>query len=158
MVKRVTDDIGNLRMNKAISALMEWTNALQRSPAVSIEHLSTLALLVSPIAPHLGEELGSRLFGLEHARAGSVIAMPWPTFDPGQTVEHLVKVPVQVNTKIRAVIEVEVAVDEDSLVRLAKDAVSAQLAGQYIVRTIVKMDPVPQIVSFVAREGMDQPS
>ena len=62
-VKHVTDDISNLRMNKALSELMKWTNVLQKQPAVNLEQLRVLALLVSPFAPHLGEELACRFSG-----------------------------------------------------------------------------------------------
>ena len=84
--------------------------------------------------------------------------MPWPDYDPKLMMEETVKVPVQVNTKTRAVIDVAATIDEESLVRMAMDAVARQLAGQDIVRTIVKKDPWPEIVSFVIRPSATSPS
>ncbi len=150
-IKRVTDELTALQMNKAIAGLMEWTNALQKQASVSPEQLRTLILLVSPFAPHLGEELASRLLTDEWAKAGSVLDLPWPQFDPGLVVQDMVKVPIQVNSKTRAVVEVVPDVDEDVLVQLASESVSRHLDGLEIVRTIVKRDPVPQIISFVAK-------
>jgi leucyl-tRNA synthetase len=150
-IKRVTEELADLRMNKAIALLMEWTNALQKQPAVSSQQLGTLAMLVSPFAPHLGEELASRIFGEAFTTAGSVLGLPWPQFEESLARDEVLKVPVQVNSKTRAVIEVEPGLDEEALVSQASAAVAKQLDGMEIIRTIVKRDPVPRIISFVVK-------
>lgn len=152
-IQRVTDDIQRLRMNTALAAIIEFTNALQRRPTVTLQQLRTLVLLVSPFAPHLGEELAARLFPDEHAKHGSAIRFSWPRFDPSMLKADEVVVPVQVNGKKRGAVTVPIGVDEATLLDAARREpnVARMLEGRTLVRTVAVMKPAPKIVSFVVR-------
>jgi leucyl-tRNA synthetase len=109
-IKKVTGDIETLRLNTAVSAMMILVNHLAKLPVVPVEAARSLALIVSPFAPHLGEELWARLH--PDAPARSLAYEPWPTFDPELVRDEVVEIGVQVNGKLRGTISLAVDADE----------------------------------------------
>ncbi len=96
-IQRVTDDLEGMRFNTSIAAMMEFTNFLTKTlPVRPRKVLETLVLLLSPLAPHLAEELWQAL-GHEKTLAYE----PWPAYDPALTKADEIEVPVQVNGKLR---------------------------------------------------------
>ena len=145
-MKKVTEDIENMSFNTAISAMMVFTNHLQTlKNEVPREAAESLALMVSPFAPHLGEECWSLL-----GHDNSLAYAPWVKHDESLCVDDTVKMGVQVNGKARGEIEVAVDVDQDSAVALAwqQEKVKAQLDGKDIKKIIF----VPgRILNFIAK-------
>ncbi len=113
-IKRVSESMDILHFNTAISALMEFLNEAEGKP-VSAETAKTVARLLSPIAPHLAEELWETLGG-----KGFVIDAEWPTFDPKLLKTATVTLAVQVNGKVRGQIEVASDAAEKDVVAAAK--------------------------------------
>ena len=99
----------------------EMTKASQRTRAV----IEPFILLLTPFAPHVAEELW-RL--LEHQP--SVSQQPWPTFDPALTVSERVTIPIQVNGKLRAKLEVALEVSREEVERLARAEAAEWLQGK----------------------------
>ncbi|HVU17500.1 MAG TPA: leucine--tRNA ligase [Candidatus Didemnitutus sp.] len=132
-IKKVGDDIEGLRFNTAISQMMILVNALQKEPVLPRAAIRSLLQLVAPFAPHLGEELWSRL-----GEKGSVAAAPWPTFDPAKLVASTITIVFQVNGKHRGEAQVPVGVTEADLVKLAQEhpKVAPHLGGKPIKRSI----------------------
>jgi leucyl-tRNA synthetase len=154
-IGRVTEDIERFQFNTAISAVMELVNAgmdYRRDVAAGSRDLAllrevgeTVTQLLSPIAPHMGEELWREVLG----RAGSVHRSEWPAFDPSAVVMDEIEIPVQVNGKVRDRLTVSVDIDEESLkaAALALPKVAAHLAGLTVRKVVV----VPgKLVSVVA--------
>jgi len=131
-VKKVGEDIEGMRFNTAISAMMILVKHLGGLPAVPRQAARTLALLVSPFAPHLGEELWSRLGG-----TASLAHEPWPSFDPALVKDDVVEIGVQVNGKLRGV--VELAVDASQETALAAAHASANVASHLEGKTVKKV-------------------
>ena len=134
----VDADMENLRFNTAISKLIELNNALTQhvnsagtSPR---EVVSAMAQMVSPLCPHIGEELWRRL-----GNDSTVTYEPFPAADPNLLVEDSVEVPVQVNGKVRSRISVAPDADEAAhlAAALADEKVIAALDGKQPVKTIV---------------------
>ncbi len=143
----VTDRIENFKFNTAIAALMEYLNAL--SAGVSDEDLHTLALLLSPFAPHLAEEMGERL-----GQRGFVSSQPWPKADPALVAENAVEYPVQINGRLRDRVSVPVGTGPAAVLSAAKalPRVKEALNGQ----TILKEIHVPgRMVNFVIASGKE---
>jgi len=95
-VKKLTHDYEALSFNTAISALMVLTNHLGALAEVPKAAAETLALLIAPMAPHLGEELW-KSFG----HPASLAYAAWPSYDEALTVDDVIELPVQVNGKVR---------------------------------------------------------
>jgi leucyl-tRNA synthetase len=142
-IKRVTLDIEGLRFNTAISAMMILVKHLGGLKEVPREAARTMALLVSPFAPHLGEEIWERL-----GYPPSLARAAWPEFDPTLVKDDIVEIGVQVNGKLRGTITLPVDADE-AMARekaLAEDRVRAHIEGKIIKKFIYVKG---KIVSFI---------
>ncbi len=142
-IQRVTDDLERLSFNTATAALIEMNNALVSLDVVPRAIAEPFVLMLSPLAPHVSEELWHR-FG-HHA---SLAYVPWPAYDENYLQEDTVKIPIQVNGKVRGTIEVAADASKDEVLSLAKsdDSVARYLAEKALKREIY----VPgKIVNFV---------
>jgi leucyl-tRNA synthetase len=136
-IQKVTHDIETLRFNTAISALMILVRHLGGLATAPRDAARTLALLVSPFAPHIGEEMWSRLRD-RGAPVESLAYEPWPEFDPALVRDDVVVIGVQVNGKLRGTVTLPVDADE-ALARetaLAEERVKSHLAGKAIKKFI----------------------
>jgi leucyl-tRNA synthetase len=125
-IAQVTDDIENLRFNTAISALMillneAYTHYAQGDVKIPRELLSTMTLLLSPFAPHLGEEMWEML-----GHKNSVAHAPWPGFDASKTVTNEIELAIQVNGKLRDTVRVAKDIQESALRELVMSRESVQ--------------------------------
>ncbi|HEU4683188.1 MAG TPA: class I tRNA ligase family protein, partial [Nitrospira sp.] len=130
-IKKVTEDIEGLRFNTAISQMMIFTNEmtkLERRPRALLE---PFVLLLSPFAPHLAEELWS-LLGHEP----SISRQAWPSFDPALTVSDRLTIPVQINGKLRAKIEVPADSAREEIERAARAEAAEWLQGKETKKVI----------------------
>mgnify|MGYP004469905173 CR=1 FL=1 len=144
-VKKVTEDFEDLHFNTAISQMMVFINDAQKVDVLPYEYVEGLVKMLAPIAPHLMEEIWSKL-GNKH----SLTYEPWPTVDESKLVTETYQLMVQVNGKLRGHITVNVDTDEDAIKTAAKevDNVKKFIAGKTIVKEIV----VPKkIVNIVVR-------
>ncbi|CAN5229930.1 leucine--tRNA ligase [soil metagenome] len=142
-LKKVGEDIESLRFNTAISAMMILVKHFISLPAIPRPAAKAFAQMLSPFAPHLGEELWQRLGGTD-----SITYEPWPTFDPNLVKDDVVEMGVQVNGKFRSTVELPVGADE-AIARekaLADPKVASQIEG----KTIKKVVYVPgKILNFI---------
>jgi leucyl-tRNA synthetase len=170
-IRRVTHDLdGRFHLNTAVAAIMELTNALagaglppawgaatttsctpepdpdpRAAAAVHREAVTSLLRLLSPFAPHLCDELWSRL-GFE----GTVLEAGWPSFDPAVAADETITYPIQVMGKLRGQIAVAPDAAQDDVVAAAK--AEANVARHLAGRTIVKTVFVPgRLVNFVVQ-------
>jgi leucyl-tRNA synthetase len=133
-IKKVGEDIEALRFNTAISAMMilvRHLGSLDRTPR---EAAKALALLVSPFAPHIGEELWERLGGTT-----TLAYEPWPAFDPALVKDDVVEIGVQVNGKARASISIPADADQQAALdaALADEKVQQFVAGKLPPKKVV---------------------
>ncbi len=142
-IKKVTEDIEDLRFNTAISQMMVFTNELTKAEQRSHTVLETFVLLLSPFAPHFAEELWERL-----GRTPSVSQQAWPEYNPDLVVSEELTIPLQVNGKLRSKIEVPADWSEEQVVQMAKD--DEKLAEWLAGKPIRKVIYVPKkLVNFV---------
>lgn len=101
-IKKVTEEISEVKFNTAIAGLMEWLNHLSRKEVVSKEEYQTYLKLLAPFAPHITEEIWDTI-GLGF----SIHQQSWPKFDDQYLEEDTVKIVVQINGKVRETLEVQ---------------------------------------------------
>ena len=132
-IKKVTQDLDSMRFNTAISAMMEFVNAAQRWPDLPREAADSFVLLLSPFAPHLAEELWSRL-----GHGESLAYEPWPEWDETCLVQDTVELPVQVNGKLRGRITVGADASEAEVLAIAQadPGVARHIEGKAIRKAI----------------------
>ena len=144
-VKKVTEDYETLNFNTAISQMMIFINSVYKENELPKEYAIGFVKLISPICPHLGEELWSMLGHDE-----TIAYEEWPKYDEEKTIENTKKIAVQINGKVRATIEVtdKETTDEIKEKALQEENVKKYLEGKEIVKEIV----IPnKIVNFVIK-------
>jgi leucyl-tRNA synthetase len=146
-IRDVTADIEGFAFNKAIARLYELTGVIAKAggadPAARRFALRTLAQLMAPMTPHLAEEVWAMLGG-----QGLVAAAPWPVADPALLAEARVTLPVQVNGKRRAEVEVPAGSDAATIeaLVLSNAAVQRALNGAAPRRLVVVPDRIVNVV------------
>ncbi len=136
-VADVTKSIEGFAFNKAIAKLYELANAIQKSDASKAaqrQAVMVLAQLMSPMTPHLAEDIWAMQGG-----EGLVVTAPWPKADPAMLMDDTVTLPIQINGKRRAEISVpkDMAASDIEKIALADEAVIKFLAGQPVRKIIV---------------------
>ena len=145
-IKKVTDDIDNLKMNTAIAALMTLVNEFYAN-GLSKGDLEVLMLLLSPFAPHMVEEMWE-LTGLNAKYGKMAMQCDWPVYDESKTIASTVEMAVQVLGKLRGTIVVPLDSDEATVVAAAKanEKVAKSLEGMNIVKTILVKNKLVNLI------------
>ncbi len=144
-IKAVTHDLDTLSFNTAIARMMEFTNFFLKEDVRPQFAMEQLVLLLSPLAPHICEELWRRL-GHEDTLAYHA----WPVFDESLIQEDTVEIPVQIKGKLRSKVSVPTDADRDTIEAAARaDQKTAELLAE---QTVVKVVVVPgRLINFVTR-------
>lgn len=142
-IKKVTEDIENLRLNTAISSLMILVNEATKLKRVPRRYIDVIVRLISPYAPHIAEEMWHLLGNTE-----SIAYAPWPEFDPEKVVEEMVSIPVQINGKLRGVLKMPRGAGEEATKETAikDEKVSRYLKGAVVRKVIYVPD---KLINFV---------
>ena len=136
-IKKVTQDIDELKMNTAIAAMMTMVNEFYAN-GCSKGDVRALCLLLSPFAPHMVEEMWENM-GFAAKEGKMAMQMPWPEYDEAKTVDATREMAVQVNGKLKSTITVP-SDSEDSVVidaACADEKVKRLMEGKQLVKTIV---------------------
>jgi leucyl-tRNA synthetase len=143
-VKKVTEDYEGLRFNTGISQLMVFINDAYKTDTLPKNYVEGFIKLLSPIAPHMTEELWSKL-----GHEGTISYEVWPTFDESKLVDNEVEIVLQVNGKVKAKVMIPRDMNKEDLEKTAmeNDEIKSQIDG----KTIRKVIAVPgKLVNIVA--------
>ncbi len=132
-VKKVTDDLENMRFNTAISQMMVFVNDAYKSDALPVTYMNGFIQLLAPFAPHLAEELWVRLGNRE-----SISYVSWPTYDDTKLVDDTVEIIFQINGKVRGKATVARDINQDDMITAAKadDNVQNFITGKTVRKVI----------------------
>jgi leucyl-tRNA synthetase len=144
-VKKVSEDIEELKFNTAIAAMMGLLNEIYEVGSLTKDEMKVLVRLVCPFAPHLAEELWEELGG-----EGLCSLAQWPEWDEAKTVDSTVEVAVQVNGKLRATVYLPLNCPKDDAIAAAK--ADAKVAAAMEGKTVIKEISVPnKIINIVVK-------
>ena len=115
-IKKVTEDIENLKFNTAIAALMALINEIYAAGSITREQLKVFTLLASPFAPHIAEEI----FSICKLGEGFASLQSWPVFDESKCIDNEVEMVLQINGKIKAKVSVPRGLGKDEILEIAK--------------------------------------
>ncbi|MEY8736933.1 leucine--tRNA ligase [Lactobacillus sp. AN1001] len=143
-VKKVTEDYEKLHFNTAISQLMVLVNEFYKADSLPLEYVEGLVKLISPITPHMAEELWTLL-----GNVGSIAYAKWPTYDESKLVEDTVEIVVQVNGKIKQHLKVSRTASKEELEELAlnDEKIKSELEGKTIRRVIAVPGKLVNVVA-----------
>ncbi|OFZ48725.1 MAG: leucine--tRNA ligase [Bdellovibrionales bacterium RIFOXYB1_FULL_37_110] len=132
-IKKVTEDIENLRFNTGISQMMIFTNHCYKVHGVTKETARSFIKLLYPYAPHMCEELWNQL-----GHPTTMTYETWPVFDPDLIEDEVMIITVQVNGKKRAVLEIEKGTSKEEILQMAKldPAVKKHMEGLSLIKEI----------------------
>ncbi|MEH6937998.1 leucine--tRNA ligase [Bacillus sp. JJ664] len=143
-VKKVTEDFEGLRFNTAISQMMVFINEAYKAEQLPKDMVEGFIKLLAPVAPHIGEEIWSKL-----GHADSIAYATWPAYDEAKLVEDEIEIVVQINGKVKAKLLVAKDASREQMeqIALSDEAVKEQVEG----KTVRKIIAVPgKLVNIVA--------
>ena len=134
-IKKVTEDMENMRFNTAISALMVFVNEASNWDLRPLSVMKDFLLLLVPFAPHIAEELYSKT----NSQEGSIAYYPWPIFDEKYLVETSIEMAVQVNGKVRDRLQLPADIENSKIEELAlhSENVMRHIEGKKVKKVIV---------------------
>ena len=131
MVFDITSRLESFSLNTVISGFMEYNNKFielaKKEGGIDKETLETIAVLLSPFAPHFAEEMWEQL-----GHAETVFKAGWPTYDENEMKDDEIQIPVQINGKTRAVIGIPAEASKDEAIAAGKEAIADKLTGNVI--------------------------
>ena len=142
-VKKVTEDTATLNFNTAISQMMIFINEISKLPQIPKVMWSDFVKILSPYAPHLGEELWQKL-----GNNGTIAYVQWPSFNEDFTKDDSKTIVVMINGKLRDKFEVSAGTAKEELEKLAYATEGARkyMEGKTVVKTVVVQDKLVNIV------------
>ena len=132
-IKKVTEDIDNLKANTAIAAMMALLNEIADTGSITREEYKTFTLLLNPFAPHVTEEIWNVMnFG------GVVTDHKWPAYDEEKCKENSIEIVAQINGKVRAKLVIPADIESDEAIALAKadEKIAEAIDGKTIVKEL----------------------
>ena len=152
-IKKITEDVENFRFNTAISSLMVYFKELSSLNNPNKELVNSYLIMLSIFAPHIAEEIWSRLGNNEFTPTpskvrGFICQQEWPKYDKKLIKEDKINLPVQINGKLRATLEIEVDISETDLKKQILELKNVQkfLNGKEIVKFIYIKNKIVNIV------------
>ena len=132
-IKKITEDIEDLKMNTAIAALMALLNDIYATKQITRKEFSTFLILLNPFAPHITEELWELC-----KYDGMLNEVKWPEYDETKCVDAAVEIVVQVNGKIKARLTIPATATSEEALALAKAeaAITKELEGKSIIKEL----------------------
>ena len=142
IISKVTEDIDNLKYNTAIASLMTFVNKIYNDKFISHEEFSVLITLLYPFAPHFSEEMNEVV-----GNKTMVCKTPWPKQVESTGVKK-VKMPIQVNGKVRNVLEIAENTDKDTVIEMVKadEKIANAIAGMNITNIIFVPNKIVNII------------
>lgn len=140
-VKKVTHDYENMEFNTAISQMMIFINTCYKTETLPREYALGFLQLLNPVAPHITEELWSKL-----GNTDSISYVTWPTYDEEKIQEDTFNLPIQVNGKLRASVTIALNLPEEEVKEIVHKEIASRLEGKTIVKEIYVNNKIYNIV------------
>jgi len=115
LIKKITEDIENLKMNTAIAAFMTFINVIKKDKFITKEELRIFLILLNPLAPHITSEMYEMIFG------GNIIDDEWPKYNEKYLSRNEINLPIQINGKMKKTILVDSNIeDENEIIKMIR--------------------------------------
>lgn len=141
MIKKVSEDIENLRLNTCISAFMIFVKKVKEDKFISKEELRIFLTLLNPLAPHITSEMYEIIFN------DNIINAKWPEFNKDYLIRNEINLPIQINGRMQKTILVNRDIDKDMIIEKIKQEYPKMIKGD-----IVKVIYVPEkIINIICK-------
>lgn len=142
-IKKISDDIEEMKFNTCVSTLMALTNEIYKLKKLTKKDFTTFLQLLNPFAPHMTEELNQAIENVTE-----ISQMVWPSYDETKTIDQEIEIPVQVNGKVRGKVKIALDAPEEEVKAnvYASDSVKNSVEGKTIVKEIYVKNKIYNIV------------
>ena len=140
-IKKISEDYETMKFNTAVSTFMTMVNEFYRLKRINKAEFNTFLILLNPIAPHITEELFSII-----GNTKTIAESTWPEYDNSKTIDDEIELPIQVNGKLKATVNIALDSDESVVKELVHEKISSQLEGKQIVKEIYVKNKIYNIV------------
>ncbi|MHB1154955.1 MAG: leucine--tRNA ligase [Eubacteriales bacterium] len=130
-IKKVTEDINEMKFNTAIAAMMTLLNIICDNGSLTVNELKLFITLLNPFAPHLTEEMWEHLGG-----QGILSIAPWPEYDELKTMDKTIEIAIQINGKLRGTLFIPLNLPKDDVLAAVK--AEENIKGFITNKTIIK--------------------
>jgi leucyl-tRNA synthetase len=143
-IKKVTEDIENMRFNTAISQMMIFVNDIEKEDKISRNDLKSFLRILAPFAPHIAEELWEKMDGKK-----SIFLEKWPAYDPEMIKEEKIEMVIQINGKVRdrIFVETDISQEKAEILALKSEKIRDNLGGKNIRKVIFVKNKLLNIVA-----------
>ena len=129
LIKKVTEDISELKLNTAIAALMSFIKKIKEDNFITKEELRIFLILLNPLAPHITSEIYEDIFNKD------IIEESWPNYDSNYLEKSTIDMPIQINGKMKKTINVDKTITEEELINKIKEEYPNLISGE--IRKII---------------------
>ena len=129
LIKKVTEDISELKLNTAIAALMSFIKKIKEDNFITKEEIRIFLILLNPLAPHITSEIYESIFNK------NIIEESWPNYDSNYLEKNTIDMPIQVNGKMKKTINVDKSISEEELINKIKEKYPNLINGE--IRKII---------------------
>ena len=129
LIKKVTEDISELKLNTAIAALMSFIKKIKEDNFITKEELRIFLILLNPLAPHITSEIYESIFNK------NIIEESWPNYDSNYLERNTIDMPIQINGKMKKTINVDKSINEQELINKIKEEYPNLISGE--IRKII---------------------
>lgn len=140
-VKKVTNDYENMNFNTAIAQMMIFINNAYKENVVTKKYAEGFLQLLNPVAPHITEELWNKL-----GHSDTITYSKWPTYDEEKTKNDTINLPIQINGKLKATIQIATDEAEENIKEAVHKAIESKLDGKSIVKEIYVKNRIYNVV------------
>ena len=140
-VKKVTNDYENMNFNTAIAQMMIFINNAYKENVVPKKYAEGFLQLLNPVAPHITEELWNKL-----GHSDTITYSKWPTYDEEKTKNDTINLPIQINGKLKATIQIATDETEENIKEAVHKAIESKLDGKSIVKEIYVKNRIYNVV------------
>ncbi len=151
-IKKISEDLENMKFNTAVSQLMILVNEIEKEPAIDIEKYKIFLKLLAPMAPYITEELWAQLgpFSSAGKEKKSIHLEQWPQYNPEKIKEETFELVIQVNGKVRAIVSapINISKEEAKELALSQERIKTFLGDKTLRKIIFIPDRLINIVAF----------
>ncbi len=140
-IKKVSEDYEEMKFNTAVATFMTMINEFYRLKRINKAEFNTFLILLNPIAPHITEELFSKI-----GNQKTIAESSWPTYEMEKTIDDEIELPIQINGKLKDTVVIVADSDESTVKELVHNKISSLLSGKQIVKEIYVKNKIYNIV------------
>ena len=115
-IKKVSNDIEEMKFNTSVATFMTMVNEFYKEKTINKAEFKTFLQLLNPFAPHITEELFSII-----GESKTINETPWPTYDEDKVIDDMISIPVQVNGKLKALVDVDANLSKEETISIIKE-------------------------------------